>query len=62
MDFAMVSPAKRDSELVADLATKRAGLCKSQMMRVYRASTADQAGLLAYRTDMLAVANPTRGR
>jgi len=46
MQFAMVSPAQRDRELVAGFAAERAILCKSKMMGVAGLASADQAGLL----------------
>jgi hypothetical protein len=60
MDFAMVSTAQRDDELVADLAAKSLALGEAKMMRVGRAATADQAWLLGDMADMLAVADAAR--
>src|SRR5437588_9098954 len=58
MDFAMVSPAQRHRELIAHLATERTRLRKTQMMRIRRTSTANQAGLFDDMPDMIAVTNP----
>ena len=58
VNFSMVPTTERHRELVAYLAAKCAALSKTQMMRVRRNSTADQAGLLRNKSDMLAVANP----
>jgi hypothetical protein len=45
MHFAMVSPAQRHRELIAHLVTERSRLRKTQMMRIRRPPTANQAGL-----------------
>jgi len=55
MDFAMMAPTKRDSKLIADLAAKRRGLRKAQMVGVRRTAAADETGLLGDRFDMLPV-------
>src|ERR1700746_1963761 len=62
MDLAVMSPAERDGELIADLAAECRCLRKSQMMCVCRAPTADQARLFGDRFDMVPVANPARHR
>ena len=46
MNFAMVSAAQRDRELVTGLAAERPVLRKAQMMGVAGLPSADQAGLL----------------
>jgi hypothetical protein len=46
VNFAMVSPAQRDRELVADPAAECPVLHKAQMMGVTGPSSADQAALL----------------
>ena len=46
MNFAMVSPAQRDRELVADFTAERPVLGKAQVMGVAGLSSADQTGLL----------------
>lgn len=62
MRLAVMSAAERDCELIADLTAERRYLRKSQMMRVCRASAADQAWLLGDGLNVLPVANPTRHR
>lgn len=62
MDFAMMSAAQRDRELVADLAAKGRRLREPQMVSIGRTPTAHEAGLLGNRFDVLAVANATRRR
>ena len=44
MDFAMMSTAQRDRELVADLAAKRLQLCKLQMVSVGGSEFIDENG------------------
>lgn len=51
MDFAMMSPAERDRELITDFAAEHAVLRKAQMMRIARLTTADHTGLLRDKTD-----------
>jgi len=41
----VMGPTERDRELVADLASHRAGLSESKVMGVGRASSADQTWL-----------------
>ena len=60
MDLAMVTAAERNREFIADLAAKRRWLQKSQVMRVGRAATANQAREFRNRFDMVSVPNPTR--
>src|SRR5215467_8468538 len=57
MDLAMVSTAQRYRELIAYLATERTRLRKTQMMRIRRTPTANQAGLFDDMPDMVAVTN-----
>ena len=45
VELAVMVPAQRDSELIADLAAEGAGLGKTQMMRVRRRASAHQARL-----------------
>ena len=52
----MMAAAERHRELVADLAAERARLRKTQMMRIRRRATANQAGLLHHEAKVLAVA------
>ncbi len=55
MEFAMMKPAKRDSEFITDFATKRALLCELEMVRVRRAATASQTGLSADKFQMISI-------
>ena len=45
VNFAMMSPAQWNGELIADFAAERPVLRKAQMMGVTRMTSADQAGL-----------------
>ena len=54
--LAMVHPAQRHGEFVADLAAECARRGKPQMMRIGRLPAADQAGLPAHELQMLLVA------
>jgi hypothetical protein len=58
MNLTVMRPAQRHRELIAHLATKRTGLHKTQMMRIRRTPTANQAGLFDDMPDMIAVTNP----
>jgi hypothetical protein len=58
MDFAVVQPAERDGELVADPAPERANLGKAQVMRVARRSPADEAGPRGYELEVRLVPVP----
>src|ERR1700720_1280557 len=60
VNFAMVSPAQRHSELIADFAAERAVLRKAEMVGVAWLPPADQAGLLGNKAHMLAIANTPR--
>jgi len=60
MQFAMVSAAERDGELVTDLAAERSALCEAEVMGVGRLPFADQAGLLRDVTEVIAVADAPR--
>jgi hypothetical protein len=60
MDFAMVSAAERDRELVADLAAERTALGEAKVMGVAGCAAANQAGLLRDVFDMLAVTYAAR--
>jgi len=57
MHLAVMSPAQWDSKFIADLASKRRRLRKSQVMSIGWTPAADQASLLGYRFHMLAIAN-----
>ena len=60
MHFAMMSPAERDSEFVADLAAECTRLRKAQMVWIGWPPAADQARLLNHMPDMIAVTNAAR--
>ena len=57
--FAMVAAAQGNREFVADFPAKSTALRKSQVMRVGRASPADEARLLGDEPEMRLVANAT---
>ena len=59
MHLAVVSPAQRYGELVADLAAECLKLRKPKMMGVRGLTTADQARLFGNEPDMVLVANAT---
>ena len=46
MDFAMMTAAERDRELIADFSAQSRGLCKPEMMRIGGTPAANQAWLL----------------
>ena len=56
----MMPAAKRNSEFVADLATKRSLLCEAQMMGIGWYSAAQQARLVHDRPYMLSITNTSR--
>jgi hypothetical protein len=58
VDFAMMSPAQRHGELVADLAPKRAASREPQMMRVARSAAANEARLMRYISDVIPITDP----
>ena len=58
VELAVMTPAQWNGELITHLATDRTGLHKTQMMRIGRPSTANQAGLFDDMPDMIAVTNP----
>jgi hypothetical protein len=60
VDLTMMDTAKRDRELVADLAPERRMLGKPEMVRVSRPPATDQARLFADELDMRFVADPAR--
>jgi hypothetical protein len=57
MHLAVMSPAQWDSKFIADLAAKRGGLRKAQVMSIGGTPAAHQTSLLDHRFDMLAIAN-----
>ena len=54
----MVSPTKRYSELIADLNAQCSRLCKAQVMRVARMTTANETWLRGNKTQMCFIAAP----
>lgn len=60
MDVAVMGPARRDRELIADLEPHRAGLSESQMVGVTWASRANQTRLRAHEFEVGLVAEPPR--
>src|SRR5450755_2027287 len=60
MIVAVMGPAERDRELVADLAPHCAGLGKPKMVGVSRASAANQTRLRCNKLEMAFIAMPTR--
>src|SRR6516162_10923268 len=60
MLVAIAITTNRYCELIAHLATERTGLHKTQMMRIGRTPTTNQAGLFDDMPDMVAVANASR--
>ena len=59
MEFPVVTAAQRNSELVAYFAGQSAALRESEVMRVRRLSTTDEARFLDNGPDMVSIANPT---
>ena len=62
MELAMMSPAERHREFIADLATECTRLREAEMVWVGRPPAADQARLLNHMPDMIAVTNAARFR
>ena len=60
MDLAVMSPAERHGELVADLAAERPALSKAQVMGVAGFAAADQTSLLRHKAHMVAIADAPR--
>ena len=60
MDLAMMAPAQRHREFVADLAAKRPALREAQVMRIRRLAAANQTRLLGHVSDVVSVTNPAR--
>ena len=57
VDLAVMPPAERHRELIADLTAQRAWLGKTQMMRIGGHTTANQAGLLDDEPDVRPIAD-----
>src|SRR5579864_433272 len=60
MYLAMVSSTQGHGELIADLAPECAALCKAQMVRICRLTTANQTRLLGHMSDVIAISYATR--
>src|SRR6516165_11055079 len=60
VQLAMVQPADRDGEFVADLAPDARRLGKLEVMGIRRGSAADQARLSGHEPQMVAIALPHR--
>ena len=60
MQLSMMPTAERYCEFIADFQTNAARLRKSQMMRVARLSSADNAGLGCDELEMCLVTQPLR--
>src|SRR5579859_6178302 len=58
VQFTVMRPAKRNCEFIADLVSKSAGLCETQVVRVAGLATADEAGLCRHKAQMLFVPQP----
>src|SRR6516225_4777467 len=58
MNLTVMRPAQWHREFIARLATERSRLSKTQMMRIRRTPTANQARLFDDMPDMVAVTNP----
>ena len=58
VQFAVVDPAKRDGELVANFAAERPRLGKTQMVGIGRRPAADHAGLRRHELAVVLVAQP----
>ena len=54
VQLAVMGPAQRYGEFVADLLSKSARLCETQVMRIAWLAAADEAGLLGDKAEMLA--------
>jgi len=57
MNVAVMSPAQRHGELVADLAAERAALGEAQVMSIARLAPADQTSLLSDVPEVVGVAD-----
>jgi len=62
MDFTMMTSAKRNGELIADLAPHRAALGEAKVMGISGLPPADQAGVRGDKLDVFAVTMPPRLR
>ena len=62
MNFAVMSTAQWDRELITHLASKCSALCKSEVVRIGRTPTANQTGMSCDEFHMLSIADSTRLR
>jgi len=60
MKLAVMDPAYRDRELVAHAASKRAGLCEREVMRIRRHPAAHKAGLPQHEFPVILIAQANR--
>jgi hypothetical protein len=62
VNFAVMSTAQRDRELITHLAPKSSALCKSEVVRIGRTPTANQTGMSCDEFHMISIAGSTRLR
>ena len=62
VEFAMMPPAQRDGELIADLTSECASLRKAEVVGITRPPAADKTRLLSDMPDVLAIPHPARLR
>jgi hypothetical protein len=62
VNLAMMSPAQRDRELVADLASQGSTLCEAQMVGIRRLPAAHETRLRSHISDVFAITNSARLR
>ena len=62
VELAVMQIAQRNRKLITDLAAKRMGLSKGQMMRMARLTAADHAGLGGHKLQMGVIAQAFRFR
>ena len=60
--LAMMTPAQRYGELIADLPAERSALYETEVVSVGRLPSADQTGARTNKFDVIAVTDPTRLR
>jgi hypothetical protein len=60
MNFAVMSTAQGDRELITDLASKRSPLCKSEAVRIGRTPTANQTRVSCDEFHVLSIADSSR--
>ena len=62
MNFAVMSTAQWDRELITHLASERSALCKSEVVRIGRTPAANQTGMSCDEFHMLSIAKSSRLR